>query len=357
MVYAIDIDGYIGDWYYSKKTIKNVLANYIGKPVTARLNSLGGDVNHALDISAQFEEHGNVTVDFFSFNASSATVLALGASKVRAHTDSLYLIHKAMSWVDEWGYMNEDDIQTLIDKLEKEKKENEKVTLVLARKYAAKSGKSIAEILNLMKEETWLTAQEAKDWGFVDEIFGSHAATTINKADIEAKFNAIGLPIPERFNKENDSSDSKSIIQAIKEGFSDLKESIFPKENKSDKNPENPIINMRKEFTHINTILAKEGIEEVDKKVNLSIDEIEKINSAIEIANKAKSTAESEVTTKNARIQELETELNNLKGSAGDDSNPVNTKTDNDSDGGDTGMTDFVNTASQARKLFNNLPD
>ncbi|SHE57460.1 Clp protease ClpP [Dysgonomonas macrotermitis] len=352
MAYAIDIDGYIGDWTGSKKAIKNILANYKGKPVTARVNSLGGDVNHALDISAQFEEHGNITVDLFSFNASAATVLTLGANKVRAHVDSLYLIHKAMSWVDEWGYMNEDDIQAVIDQLTKEKKENEKVTLVIARKYANKSGKSITEILNLMKEQTWLTSQEAKEWGFVDEVFGKHESTKLNSVEMKARFNTIGLPIPERFNEKDD-----SIFQLIKDGFADLKNAILPKDNQTDNNPQNPIINMRKEFTHINTILNKEGVEEIDKKVNLSVDDVEKINSAIETANKAKNDAEALVTTKENKIAELETEVKNLKGSAGDTTNPVNSKTDNDSEGTGDEHTEFLNAAISARKMYDNLPD
>lgn len=356
MVYAIDIDGYIGDWYNSKKSVKNSLANYAGKPVNVRLNSLGGDVNHGLDISAQFETHGNVTVDMYSFNASASTVLSLGAKKVRMHTDGLYLIHKAMSWVDEWGFMNEDDIQQVIDQLSKEKKENETVTLILARKYAAKSGKSINEILDLMKQETWLTADQAKEWGFVDEVFGEHSSQKVNTSEIKARFNAIGLPIPTRFNETNDvESDSKSFLKQLGEDWVNFKNSIlgsFTPDNKSNNNPENPVINMRKEWTSINAILQVEGIEETEGKVNLSSEQITELNQSLFDANKAKETIENDLKTKVDRIAELETELQNLKNADGATTQPINRQTD------DSEPTTNVlySTAKNAREMLNMLP-
>lgn len=352
MKYVIDIDSFIGDWNNNKKTVKSTLANYSGKPVNVRMNSLGGDVNHALDISAQFEEHGNVTVDLYSFNASSATIIALGAKHTRMHVDSLYLIHKVMSWVNEWGYMNEDDIQSVIDQLEKEKKENEKITLVLARKYAAKTGKSITDLLNLMKEETWLTAQTAKEWGFVDEVFGKHENTKVNASEIKNHFNAFGLPIP---NLEQNTSEQPSKLDAfmaeMKANYIEFKNQILGSFSKEpNNNPQNPIINMRKEFVHINTLLNKEGIEEVDKQATLSIDEVQKINASLE-------SAENLAREKDDRIAELEQEVINLKASPGANSNPVNTNTDNTGNGASNGTDDIVSAAVNARNLFDNLPD
>ena len=172
----LDIDGFIGSWGYSKALVKNFLAENADKPVTIRISSLGGEVDHALSIHNQLAEHGQVTVILSAFNASSATLLTLGASLVKMQSNSFYLIHKALQWVDTWGNMNEDDIDQLIVSLEKEKNELQKVTLVLAKMYGKKSGKPTFEILDLMKQETWLTAEEALAWGFVDEIIESPLA-------------------------------------------------------------------------------------------------------------------------------------------------------------------------------------
>ena len=171
--HVLDIDGFIGGWGYSKSFIRNFLASSGKDPVTIRVSSLGGDVDHAIAIHNQFVEHGNVTVVLTAFNASSATLITLGARRIQMHSNSFYLIHKALQWVDTWGNMKEDDLDAMIRSLEKQKSELDKITLVLAKMYARKSGKSTPEILDLMKQETWLTADEALAWGFIEEIIES----------------------------------------------------------------------------------------------------------------------------------------------------------------------------------------
>lgn len=42
-------------------------------------------------MSALMAEHGNVTVEFISFNASAATVLAFGAKSIEMHEDGMWL--------------------------------------------------------------------------------------------------------------------------------------------------------------------------------------------------------------------------------------------------------------------------
>lgn len=356
MGYTIDIDSFIGQYGYSKIFVKNTLSKNTSKEVTVRLNSLGGSVDDALDIAAQFQEHGNVTVDMFAFNASASTLLSLGSKKVRIHNDSFYLIHKAMSWVDSWGYMNEDNIQDLIDQLEKEKNENAKITLVLARKYASKSGKAINEILDLMKKETWLTAQEAKEWGFVDEVFGDETSGKVNLMDdvLINKMNAYGIPIPERAKTENIqmNTDKETVTSWVQEMWNQL--TGKEKKNKTDNNPQTPIINMKKEWTHINTILNVEGVEESEGKVNLSVDALEKLNVGIETANKAQKDAEGKVTEKENRIAELEKELKNYKNADGDTSHPV--AKDTDGSKVNNGKDLFANIKS-AQELYDLLPD
>lgn len=360
MNYNIDIDSYIGKWWDSnsytirntKKEVKTALAAIKGKPAFVRMNSLGGDVDHALDISGSFEIHGDVTVDMYAFNASAATVSTLGASKVRAHVDSLYLIHKAMSKVDAYGLMNEDDIQALIDELEKEKKENEKITLVLARKYVLKSGKPLVEILNLMKEETWLTANEAKEWGFVDEVFGNSSGKVNFSADMKARFNSFELPIPTRF---VNNQDNKGFFEKMEERFDVFKNDILSRIGKNnDTNNENPVINMNKEWTLVNTLLGVEGIETKDGKANLTEDQLKKLNDALQSANEAKTNAENGLTEKTNAYNQLKTDYDNLKASAGDKTNSVNKKTDVDENPVENSSAEVYD---RARLMFNALPD
>ena len=225
--YDIDIDGYIGSWFSSKRFVKNKLSESGTNEVLCRVNSLGGYLDDAIDIAAQFEAHGNVTCEMFSLNASSATVLTTRAKKVRAHSDSTYLIHKVLTWIDTWGYMNEDDIDSAIEDLKRQKNNAATLTLTIAKMYAKKSGKPVADILNLMKEEKWLTADEAKEWGFVDEVFED---VTVKPADVEDTqitllLNAAGLPVPPVRNKrkvEKTEDDSKNIVSELLNGLINL---------------------------------------------------------------------------------------------------------------------------------------
>ena len=197
--HILDIDGFIGGWGYSKSFIKNFLQANSKNPVTVRVSSLGGEVDHALSIHDQFAQHGDVTIILSAFNASSATLITLGAKKVQMHANSFYLIHKALNWVDTWGNMNEDDIDALIATLEKEKNELQKITLVLAKMYAKKTGKPTSEILDLMKQETWLNAEEALAWGFVDEIIEAQSTENpLKNEKLVAMLNYADLPVPVR---------------------------------------------------------------------------------------------------------------------------------------------------------------
>src|SRR5690606_31686628 len=137
--HTIVIDGYIGGFGYSKQFVRSQMDGHKKDTVTVKISSLGGSVDHALSIFDQFKEHGNVTAELSAFVASAATLISLGAKKVRMNENSFYLIHKPMNWVDEWDTMNEDDIEALIEKLEKQKKELAKITLQMAKMYVRKT--------------------------------------------------------------------------------------------------------------------------------------------------------------------------------------------------------------------------
>ena len=162
---TIVIDGPIGQYSFSKQFIRNELTGHLKNTVLVKISSLGGSVDDALNIYDQFVEHGNVTAELSAFVASSATLISLGAKTVRMNENSFYLIHKAMNWVDEWGSMNEDEIDLLIARLETQKQQLAKITLQLAKMYVKKTGKTLDEIISLMKQETWLTRSEERRVG------------------------------------------------------------------------------------------------------------------------------------------------------------------------------------------------
>ena len=306
MTYNINIDDYIGRWGYSKQYIRNQLAGLKGKPVNVRISSLGGSVEHGLDIRQQFLDHGDVTAYLYGLVASSATIAALGAKKVCISKYCMFLVHKVSNWVDAWGQMNADQIQELIDDLKENKLQNDKFDLVLAQMYANKCNKQIDEILDTLKAGRWLTAQEALEYGFVDEIIEDAKEDKVSLASFTDKLNVLGFPaLPQMDNKEDKESGWFQRIMEKLDAFSPLLKS----ENSTH------LINliMKKDYQKVNAILNVEGLEfDKDGKVTLTEAQVKALNEKV-------AALEKEASDKQAEVDDLTKQVDNLKKADGDD--------------------------------------
>lgn len=306
MTYNINIDDYIGRWGYSKQYIRNQLAGLKGKPVNVRISSLGGSVEHGLDIRQQFLDHGDVTAYLYGLVASSATIAALGAKKVCISKYCMFLVHKVSNWVDAWGQMNADQIQELIDDLKENKLQNDKFDLVLAQMYANKCNKQIDEILDTLKAGRWLTAQEALEYGFVDEIIEDAKEDKVNLASFTDKLNVLGFPaLPQMDNKEDKESGWFQRIMEKLDAFSPLLKS----ENSTH------LINliMKKDYQKVNAILNVEGLEfDKDGKVTLTEAQVKALNEKVDALEK-------EASDKQTEVDNLTKQVDNLKKADGDD--------------------------------------
>jgi ATP-dependent Clp protease, protease subunit len=273
---VIVIDGYIGSGGYSKQWVRNMLSGSDNSEVVVPISSLGGDVDHAINIHDQFAAQGNVTADFTGFNASGGTVIALGAKYSRMSKNSFYLIHKVMSWVDEFGYMNEDDIDALIQKLEKDKNENAKITLQVAQMYAVKSGKPVKDILNLMKQQTWLTADEAKTWRFVDEVYQPvKKDDPLQNVAMVAMIASLGYPLPAR--KESTTTTPATPSNGVddEEGLFNRLLNRLLKVTPINKKP------MKKQFVNVNKALKVDKLESTDEGIFLNEEQLESLDTCI----------------------------------------------------------------------------
>ena len=306
MTYNINIDDYIGRWGYSKQYIRNQLAGLKGKPVNVRISSLGGSVEHGLDIRQQFLDHGDVTAYLYGLVASSATIAALGAKKVCISKYCMFLVHKVSNWVDAWGQMNADQIQELIDDLKENKLQNDKFDLVLAQMYANKCNKQIDEILDTLKAGRWLTAQEALEYGFVDEIIEDAKEDKVNLASFTDKLNVLGFPaLPQMDNKEDKESGWFQRIMEKLDAFSPLLKSEISTH----------LINliMKKDYQKVNAILNVEGLEfDKDGKVTLTEAQVKALNEKVDALEK-------EASDKQAEVDDLTKQVDNLKKADGDD--------------------------------------
>ena len=139
--------------------------NSCGENVTIHINSNGGDCFTALAIANLISQSPkNITVSIDGICASAATIISGAAKKVCMAENALMMIHLPSCF-----------LAGMYDAVELAKIESalNKVRDSILLTYENKTGLEILFLTKLMNEETWLTAQEAKDLYFVDEITGA----------------------------------------------------------------------------------------------------------------------------------------------------------------------------------------
>jgi len=154
----------VGEAYYSSdvspKVIKDQLADADGVDINITMNSGGGStIAGSAIINMMRAYEGNIHVHNIGISASMASVILAEATTASMADNALLMIHNP--WSMAMGDSN--DMKKQADILDKIKD-----SLLMA--YVRKTGKSEEEISAMMDEETWLTAQEAYDMGFIDEI-------------------------------------------------------------------------------------------------------------------------------------------------------------------------------------------
>ena len=302
--YQISLKGYVGGYDFDRATVDKELAKNEGKQVNVLIDSLGGSLATGLSISAAFKHHGNVNVHFVGLNASAATIASLGATHISIDAGAMYLVHQCSMALfsalqsafgdNEWGSLNNDQFATLIADCEKIKDDLDKLDLNVAQLYAKKCRKPVADLLALMKAGGWLTAREALDWGFVDEItdLADEPAPKLTDALASAMANA-GMPIPNIPIAESDKESAfTKFIAALTSLFS------AKAERQADNKPfTNPITTaMIKTYTFLSAILADNPLTVNDGKAAITAAQLDAIEAALadkdRICNEQKQTIE-----------------------------------------------------------------
>ena len=145
-----------------------------GGPITMKINSPGGDVIAASMMRAIMSEYpGEITAQIEGMAASAAVIVSISASKVRIMDSAYMMIHDPAVVV----FLAMLDIETLGQLHDSLK--SIKAGIVPA--YAQKTGLSEERISNMMRKETWMSAREAVDYHFADEIIagGQQPKTSI----------------------------------------------------------------------------------------------------------------------------------------------------------------------------------
>lgn len=157
-------DKMIYDWLgwdgISPGEIKSILAaTPEEEAVDVYINSGGGDVFAGLEMYSALKADSRVQIHIESLAGSAAGIVAM-AGKCSISPVAIIMIHNVSMYNASGDYH---EMQRNVDAL---KRMNE----AMAAAYVEKSGKSLDEILKLMDKETWLTANQCLEYGFVDEI-------------------------------------------------------------------------------------------------------------------------------------------------------------------------------------------
>lgn len=185
----------IGEWYgVSAKDFCKTMAGIDAGTIHLRINSPGGDVFEARTIATALKQSGKTVIAHIDgLCASAATYVALAASSVEMAQGSFFMIHQAWSGI----IGNSDELRDLAALLDK-------VDDSIIADYVSKSGKDAESIKQMMAAETWMTAQEALDFGFVDSVYDGKTADC-SRWDLSAYENA---PL-ELKNQDDDSEEMR----------------------------------------------------------------------------------------------------------------------------------------------------
>lgn len=130
-----------------------------GEDVELTINSYGGLVDAGNEIYTALKNYPGKVIANVVVAGSAASIIAMAADVVKISPVGQIMIHNVSMGAD-GDYHDMDKASEIL------KKANES----LANAYVLKTGKTREEILKLMDKETWLTADEAKEQGFADEI-------------------------------------------------------------------------------------------------------------------------------------------------------------------------------------------
>lgn len=174
-------DKWIYDYFGIESTspadVEKALSDADGQDVDININSGGGDVFSGSAIYSAIRAYkGKVNIHVTGIAASAASVVAMAAHSDASPTAQI-MIHK----VSTTQSGNSADMEKAADILKQADRS-------IAAAYVAKTGMSEEDALQLMEDETWLTADDAVAYGLIDEIAESH-----NKQELTLAADTGGL--------------------------------------------------------------------------------------------------------------------------------------------------------------------
>lgn len=168
--------GDIGEWLdVDSREFTQQLRAITASLINVRINSGGGSVFTAQAILSSLRRHpAEVRVYIDGLAASAASVIAMAGDTVVMPSNAMMMIHNPLTWVGGEA----EDMRKMADTLDK-------VRDGIVAAYQQKTLLEESRIIELMDAETWMTASEAVELGFADEIEQGHRiAASLNDGNM-----------------------------------------------------------------------------------------------------------------------------------------------------------------------------
>lgn len=239
--------GHDEDWDdISDKAFKQDIEN-LGdvENITLHINSPGGSVFSAIAIANTLKNHkAKVTANIDGIAASAATIITSACDIVRMPKNAHFMIHNPMTF----AYGNNQDMEKTLNMLNKVKDS-------IIETYLYKSNTDKETLSELMNEETWMDAETAKGYGFIDEIINEEIEEEIieNKLIINnmafdiskfknfkaGKTNKLQDAIVTNNFENNKKEEEKMTLEELKNKFPELHDQVFNEGKEAGINKEN----------------------------------------------------------------------------------------------------------------------
>ena len=159
MLYGDIAESFWGDTI-SAKEVTEYLADLDVENINVYINSNGGVVDTAIAINNALRRHkAKVTVNIDGIAASAATLITCAGDTVRMPKNALFMIHNPSTI----AMGDSEEMRKQADVLEKYKNS-------ITETYLQKVNIDKEKLSELMDSESWLSAEEALKYGFIDEI-------------------------------------------------------------------------------------------------------------------------------------------------------------------------------------------
>lgn len=215
-------DAWIYEWFGIEATspgmVGKVLEEANGEDIEVEINSGGGSVFAGSEIYTAIKSYkGKKTAKIVGLAASAASVIAMAGDTVQMSPTAQMMIHNVSTWAD-------GDYREMEHTAEVLKNAND----TIANAYRLKTGKTQEELLSLMDNETWMTAEKAKELGFIDEIMFENDLQLVASTDFSGMLppeviNKIRNTIKNPLNSQNEENETDILMAKSKFNYLKLK--------------------------------------------------------------------------------------------------------------------------------------